>query len=292
MRTACSLANFTWDGGPAEIAPTIAEIARLADDAEFSTLTAMDHWFQIEMVGPPEHEMLEGYSVLAYAAALTRSIELQLLVTGVTYRHPGLLAKTVTTLDVLSGGRARLGIGAAWFEAEHQGLGVPFPSVGERFDRLDETLQIYRQMCSGSDAPYEGRHYQLARTLNSPMPLSDPYPPIMVGGMGPNRTLRLAARHAQAVNWFPVPPEQFQGLKDQLARHCEAEGTDPADIRLTIMAFHPDLSDRAAVDEFVAQMAVYADLGVDEVFLSPAGRDPLATVAALGERVVPRLAEL
>lgn len=292
MRTACSLANFTWDGGPSQIGPSIIEIAKLADDAGFSTLTAMDHWFQIEMVGPPENEMLEGYSVLAFAAGVTQYIELQLLVTGVTYRHPGLLAKTVTTLDVLSGGRARLGIGAAWFEEEHQALGVPFPSVAERFERLDETLAIYRQMCSDDDGPFVGQHYQLERTLNSPLPLQRPHPPIMVGGMGPTKTLRLAARHAQAVNWFPVPPDQFQELKDTLARHCETEGTDPTEIRITMMAFHPDPHDSAAVDGFVEQMSMYANLGVDEVFLSPNGPDPVAVVESLGEHVVPRLAEL
>lgn len=292
MKTACSLANFTWDGGAAAIGPTIAEIARIADDAGFSSLTAMDHWFQIEMVGPPEHDMLEGYSVLAFAAASTSRLNLQLLVTGVTYRHPGLLAKTVTTLDVLSGGRATLGIGAAWFEAEHLGLGVPYPPTAERFERLDETLAIFKQMCSDDDGPFEGAHYRLARTLNVPQPLSSPHPPIMIGGMGPTKTLRLAARHAQAVNWFPIGVPGFRGLKDTLAAHCDAEGTDVDGIRLTMMAMHPDCSDAAAVDGFVAEMAGYAELGVDEVFISPGGADPVATVAQIGEVLVPRLAGL
>ena len=292
MKTACSLANFTWDGGAAAIGPKIADIARLADDAGFSSLTAMDHWFQIEMVGPPEHEMLEGYSVLAFAAGITKRINLQLLVTGVTYRHPGLLAKTVTTLDVLSGGRATLGIGAAWFEEEHRALGVPYPPVAERFERLDETLAIYRQMCSDDDGPFDGTHYQLERTLNSPQPLTRPYPPIMIGGMGPTKTLRLAARHAQSVNWFPIGVDGFTGLQATLAAHCEAEGTDVDAIRLTMMAMHPDCADAAAVDAFVAEMAEYAAIGVDEVFLSPNGSDPVATVEQLGEVLVPRLAEL
>jgi len=292
MKTACSLANFTWDGGAAAIGPKIADIARIADDAGFSTLSTMDHWFQIEMVGPPENEMLEGYSVLAFAAGLTRRINLQLLVTGVTYRHPGLLAKTVTTLDVLSGGRATLGIGAAWFEEEHNALGVPYPPTAERFERLDETLAIFTQMCSDDDGPFDGDHYHLTRTLNSPRPLTSPHPPIMVGGMGPTKTLKLAARHAQAVNWFPIGVPAFGGLKATLAKHCEAEGTDVDAIRLTMMAFHPDCSDAAAVDAFVADMAEYAAIGVDEVFLSPSGSDPVPTVEQLGEVVVPRLAEL
>jgi F420-dependent oxidoreductase-like protein len=291
MKTACSLANFTWDGGTAAIGPKIAEVAQIADEAGFSSLTAMDHWFQIEIAGPPENAMLEGYSVLAFAAGLTKRINLQLLVTGVTYRHPGLLAKTVTTLDVLSGGRATLGIGAAWFEEEHVALGVPYPSTAERFERLDETLAIYDQMCSDDEGPFEGKHYQLARTLNSPQPLSG-RPPVMIGGMGPNKTLRLAARYAQAVNWFPIGTGAFQGLKATLAKHCETEGTDVDSIRLTMMAMHPDCSDPTAVDEFVAQMAEYAALGVDEVFLSPSTADPVPTVHAIGEILVPRLAEL
>lgn len=292
MRTACSIANFTWDGGAASIGPNIAEIARIADESGFSTLSAMDHWFQIPVVGEPELDMLEGYSVLAFAAAVTKRINLQLLVTGVTYRHPGLLAKTVTTLDVLSGGRATLGIGAAWFEEEHEGLGVPFPSVAERFERLDETLAIFRQMCSDDEGPFEGRHYHLTRTLNSPQPLTSPHPPIMVGGMGPTKTLKLAARYAQAVNWFPIGAPAFRGIRATLAKHCDDEGTDVDAIRITMMGRHPDCSDPVAVDEFVAQMAEYAAQGVDEVFLTPHGRDPVATVAQIGEVLVPRLAEL
>lgn len=293
MKASCSFANFTWDGGPARLAAAIAETARVADEAGFSALTAMDHWFQIETCGPPENEMLEGYSVLAFAAALTRRIELQLLVTGVTYRHPGLLAKTVTTLDVLSAGRARLGIGAAWFEEEHQGLGVPYPSTTERFERLDETLRIYRQMCGDDDSAFHGQHYQLARTLNSPQPLSSPYPEIMVGGMGPNKTLRIAARHAQSVNWFPTGVDAFEELKTILARHCDDEGTDVDDIRITIMAVPPsDVTDTAALDKFLAFLEPYAAFGVDEVFLSPTSGDPVTEVARWGDLLLPRMADL
>lgn len=293
MRAGCALANFTWDGGPAELGARIAATARAADEGGFSVLSAMDHWFQIELVGPPEREMLEGYSVLAFAAAATERIELQLLVTGVTYRHPGLLAKTVTTLDVLSGGRARLGIGAAWFEEEHDGLGVPFPPLSERFERLDETLAIYRKMCSDDDGPFEGRHYRLARTLNSPQPLSQPHPEIMIGGMGPNKTLRLAARHANSVNWFPTGVDKFEELKTILARHCDAEGTDVDDIRITMMAVPPaDCSDTAAVDKFLAFLEPYAKFGVDEVFISIVTGDPATEVAKQAEFLVPRMADL
>ncbi|NLA34168.1 MAG: LLM class F420-dependent oxidoreductase [Actinobacteria bacterium] len=293
MKASCSFANFTWDGGPAQLGPVIAETARVADEAGFSALSAMDHWFQIEVCGPPENEMLEGYSVLAFAAAVTSRLELQLLVTGVTYRHPGLLAKTVTTLDVLSGGRGRLGIGAAWFEEEHDGLGVPYPSTSERFERLDETLQIYRQMCSDDESAFHGKHYQLARTLNSPQPLSTPYPEIMVGGMGPNKTLKIAARHAQSVNWFPVGVDRFAELREVLARHCEEANTNVDDIRITMMAVPPnDVADTAALDKFLAFLGPYATFGVDEVFLSPTSGDPATEVARWGDLLVPRLAEL
>src|SRR5205085_7858113 len=178
MRIGLQVPSFTWPGGTAEIGARLAQIGRTADDAGFYSLWVMDHFFQIGMVGPPENAMLEGYSALSYLAGVTKHVKLGTLVTGVHYRHPGILVKTVTTLDVLSGGRAYLGIGAAWHEREAIGLGVPFPPLGERFRRLEETLQIAHQMWSGSVAPYQGRYYQLAEPLNSPPPLSKPHPPI------------------------------------------------------------------------------------------------------------------
>ncbi len=163
--------NFTLPGGPEALAGTLAATARAAEDGGCEMFTLMDHWFQMEQFAPAQDPMLEGYTALGYLAGLTQRMRLGLLVTGVTYRHPGLLAKTVTTLDVLSGGRAQLGIGAAWYEREHQGLGVPFPPVAERFERLEEALQICLQMWSDDDGPYEGRHYQLAETICSPRPV-------------------------------------------------------------------------------------------------------------------------
>ncbi|MGI8717072.1 MAG: LLM class flavin-dependent oxidoreductase, partial [Lapillicoccus sp.] len=179
MRIGLQVSDFTWPGSPESIGPTFARIARDADQAGMASLWVMDHFFQISMVGPAEHEMLEGYSALAFAAGVTERITLGTLVTGVTYRHPGLLVKTVTTLDVLSGGRAWLGIDAAWNEEEHRGLGVPYPPVAERFERLDETLQIARQMWDGDESPYAGAHYSLDRPLNSPPALSRPHPRIL-----------------------------------------------------------------------------------------------------------------
>ena len=165
------LVDFGLPGGPAAIAPTLAAVGRAAEEAGIDNLSCMDHWFQLEFFAGAQEPMLEGYTTLAFLAAHTTSVELQLLMTGVTYRHPGLLAKTVSTLDVVSGGRAALGIGAAWYEREHLGLGVPFPPLAERFERLEETLQIVRQMWSDEDGPFDGKHYQLAETLNVPQPL-------------------------------------------------------------------------------------------------------------------------
>src|SRR6476659_3053252 len=184
MRIGLQVPSFTWPGGSAAIGERLAEIGRTADDAGFASIWVMDHFFQIGVVGPPEEPMLEGYSALSYLAGVTKRARLGTLVTGVIYRHPGILVKTVTTLDVLSGGRAYLGIGAAWNEQEHRGLGVDYTPLGERFERLEETLQIAHQMWSGDDSPFAGKHYQLQRPLNSPPALSQPHPPILVGGGG------------------------------------------------------------------------------------------------------------
>jgi F420-dependent oxidoreductase-like protein len=292
MKVGVDFAKLTWAGGPAHLGPTAAEAIVLADESGFSTVAAMDHFFQIPVVGKVDEPMVDGYTFLGFAAGITSRVRLQLMVTGVTYRHPGLLAKIVTTLDVLSGGRAGLGIGAAWYDREHEALGVAFPPVSERFERLDETLRICLQMWSDDDGPFEGRHYQLAETLNSPQSLSDPHPEILIGGMGPKRTLRLAARHADAVNWFPIGHGPFGALKDTLAAHCETEGTDPDRIRITMLAFPPDLADHAAVDTWLDDIRGYSSLGVDEILLAPASPDPVREVDAWARELLPKVAEL
>src|SRR5712692_4872000 len=191
MRLGLQVPNFTWPNGQSQLGKTFGEIAERADKAGLYSLWVMDHFFQIRMGGPPENEMLEGWEALAFAAGKTSRIKLGTMVTGVTYRHPGILVKTATTLDVLSQGRAYFGIGAAWNENEHQGLGVPFPPTAERFERLEETLQIALQMWAGEDKAYDGKHYHLARTLNSPQSVQRPHPPILIGGSGERKTLRL-----------------------------------------------------------------------------------------------------
>jgi len=251
--------------------------------------TLMDHWFQMEQLGGPAEPMLEGYTALGYLAGLTRRMTLGLLVTGVTYRHPGLLAKTVTTLDVLSGGRAMLGLGAAWYEREHLGLGVPFPPVAERFERLEETLQVVAQMWSDDDGAYEGTHHRLAETVCVPRPLQRPHPPVLIGGSGERKTLRLVARYADACNLFGADPEVLRHKLEVLDRHCADAGRDPAQITRTVLGA-PDPV--AATDAFLRRMEEYAALGITHVQVMPTGPDPVAFVGELAERVAPRLAEI
>jgi F420-dependent oxidoreductase-like protein len=271
MRLGLQVPDFTWPGSPHSIAPTFARIARTAEASGMASLWVMDHFFQIEMVGPPEHEMLEGYTTLGFAAAVTEQLQLGTMVTGVTYRHPGILVKTVTTLDVLSEGRAYLGIGAAWFEDEHRGLGVPYPPLAERFERLEETLQIARQMWSGDESPYRGEYYQLERLLNSPPPIRQPHPPILIGGSGEKKTLRLVARYADACNIFDVGVDGVRHKLEVLRAHCEAEGRPYDEIERTTLgqlALSRDGREgTATVDQAVEHFAALAGIGIQHAIV-------------------------
>jgi F420-dependent oxidoreductase-like protein len=273
---------------------TVADVGRAADEAGVANLSLMDHYLQLDVLGGPEQPMLEGYTTLGFLAAATANVDLLLLCTGVTYRHPGLLAKIVTTLDVLSAGRAVLGIGAAWNEREHRALGVPFPPVAERFERLEETLQIVRQMWSDDDGPFEGRHYRLAETINVPQPLRRP--PIMIGGGGEKKTLRLVARYADACNLFASPraggPAAVEAKLAVLRAHCEREGTDYDRIQKTILYTGPLALGAAGGEQFAEEMTGYLAVGVTEVHVMPSGGDPVAFVENLGEHVLPHLAGL
>ncbi|MEU1588239.1 LLM class F420-dependent oxidoreductase [Micromonospora sp. NPDC005710] len=281
--------NYSTPADPAAIAPTLAQTAAIAEQAGVASFTVMDHFFQMDAVFAAEEPMLEAYTTLGYVAATTQRMTLGVLVTGVMYRYPGLLAKTVTTLDVLSGGRARLGIGASWYEREQVGLGVPVVPVAERFERLEETLRICLQMWSADDGPFNGKHYQLAETINSPQPLSRPRPPIMIGGGGEKKTLLLVARYADACNLFG------RGGSDDIARklevlrgHCAAEGRDYDAIEKTVVAAQAPLDD---TDAFLAEVSGYAALGVSEVQVTP-DRDPVEFAQRLGDEVLPRLADV
>jgi F420-dependent oxidoreductase-like protein len=280
--------NYSTPADPAAIAPTLAETAKIVDQAGFSTFTVMDHFFQMDHSGSAAEPMLEGYTTLGHVAAMTERVTLGVLVTGVMYRYPGLLAKTVTTLDVLSGGRARLGIGASWYEREQLGLGVPVVPVGERFERLEETLQICLQLWSDDNGPFNGRHYQLAETLCVPQPLSRPHPPILVGGGGEKKTLRLVARYADACNLFGSSPDDVGRKLDVLRGHCEAEGRDYDQITKTVLAVRPALAD---VDGFLTAAREYAALGVTEIEVMP-DRHPVEFAERISERVLPGVTEL
>jgi F420-dependent oxidoreductase-like protein len=288
MQLGIHFANFTLPGEPESIATALASTARTAEEVGCATFTLMDHWFQMEEFAPRQDPMLEGYTSLGFLAGQTSTIRLGLLVTGVTYRHPGLLAKTVTTLDVLSGGRAMLGIGAAWYEKEHLALGVPFPPTAERFERLEEALQICLQMWSDDEGPYEGAHYRLAETICRPRPISSPRPRILVGGSGEKKTLRLVAQYADACNLFTNDPDELQHKLDVLDRHCADVGRDPAEIQRTVLGFGDPVGDP---DGFVKAMAPLAAKGIDLVEVVPMTADPVAFAAGL-EPLVPRLAEL
>ena len=289
MQIGVHFMNFTLPGGPAGLRAAVGDTAVAAEEAGCDWFTAMDHWFQMEHFATAHDAMLEGYSVLSFVAAKTERLRLSLLVTGVTYRHPGLLAKTVTTLDVLSGGRAMLGIGAAWYEREHLALGVPYPPVSERFERLEETLQICEQMWSGDEGPYDGKYYQLAETICVPPPLQTPRPPILIGGGGEKKTLRLVAQYADACNLFGSSPDAVAHKLDVLRRHCDTLGRDYDSIQKTIIAQVDPAGD---VSEFLIAMERYAALGISLVEVAPAMPDPARWVTLLGEKVVGPLAQI
>ncbi|GII36399.1 LLM class F420-dependent oxidoreductase [Planotetraspora phitsanulokensis] len=281
--------NFSTPADPQLIAPTLAETARVAEQAGISSFTPMDHYFQMRHRRGGAHEpMLEGYTTLGYVAALTTRMTLGLMVTGAMYRHPGLLAKIVTTLDVLSGGRAQFGIGASWYEREQRGLGVPVVPMAERFERLEETVQICLQMWSDDDGPYRGRHYQLEETLCVPAPLGRPRPPIMIGGGGEKKTLRLVARYGDACNLFATGPEEVAHKLDVLRAHCDAEGRDYDAIEKTVMFSRPVLEETGV---FLAEAEEYARLGISEIQVLP-DRHPVDFTEHVAERVAPRVAAI
>ena len=284
------LPNFTWPDGPAKIGENLARIAAAAEDTGFTKLSVMDHVWQIGIVGPPELDMLEAYTTLGYLAAQTKSIELMAWVTAVTYREPGLLAKAVTTLDVLSGGRAWLGIGAAWNGDEANGLGLSFPPTAERFERLEETLQICLQMWSENEGPYAGKHYKLDRTLNSPQPISRPYPPILIGGGGEKKTLRLVAKYARACNLFGGGPDLEHKL-DVLRAHCQDVGRDYDEIEKTVMFSLDPGPNGEKVDALIEQLSGLAALGVSHAHGHLPNAHEITPLEILGERVIPVIAK-
>jgi len=289
MDVGIHIANLTWPGGTEAMAETLGTLAETAEAAGCDSVSVMDHYFQMEDFFPADEPMLEGYTCLGYLAARTSRVKLRVLVTGVTYRYPGLLAKIATTVDVLSNGRGELGIGAAWYEREHRGLGVTFPPVAERFECLEEALQICLQMWSDNDGPYEGRHYQLAETLCSPQPISKPHPPIMIGGGGEKKTLRLVAKYGDACNVFTPSVDEVRHKLDVLREHCKNEGRDYDTVRKTILYTGESVGE---TERFVEEMRGYGELGIESVIVMPMGETAVEQVKRLGDEVIPRLEKL
>ncbi|MFI6935898.1 LLM class F420-dependent oxidoreductase [Streptomyces sp. NPDC050287] len=292
MRVGVHINRFDHGGGGPALGAELAAAGAAAEAAGVSWLSVMDHYFQMEFNGGAEAPMLEAYTTLGYLAAHTSTVRLGALVTGVTYRHPGLLAKIATSLDVLSGGRATLGIGAAWYDREHHGLGVPFPPLKERFERLEETLRICLQMWDPeANGPYEGEHYRLAETLCVPAPLSSPHPEIMIGGGGELKTLRLVARYGDACNLFATSPEEVKHKLDVLRGHCERENRDYDEIRKTV-TYTGEPATEGDLDAFTRDMTGYTDLGIDTVIVGPRVGEPAAWIERFVAPAVRRLAAL
>ncbi|NEA69049.1 LLM class F420-dependent oxidoreductase [Streptomyces sp. SID12488] len=292
MRLGVHINRFNHPGGGPALGPELAAAGAAAEAAGVHRLTVMDHYFQMEFNGGAEDPMLEAYTTLGFLAAHTSTVRLGALVTGVTYRHPGLLAKIATTLDVLSGGRAGLGIGAAWYDREHEGLGVPYPATAERFERLEETLRICLQMWDpDTDGPFEGKHYRLAETLCVPAPVSSPRPEIMIGGGGERKTLRLVAQYADACNLFASTPEEVGHKLDVLRGHCDSVGRPYDDITRTLL-YMGDAPEENDVDAFVRDIEGYAKFGIETVMLGPRTGEPAAWIERFVAPAALRAAEL
>lgn len=292
MKLGLQIPSFTCPGGVTELAPTLARIGQAAEQAGFASLWVMDHFFQIEMIGKPEEPMLEGYSALNFLAAVTKQIRLGTLVTGVIYRYPGILVKTVTSLDVLSGGRAYFGIGAGWYEREAVGLGVPFPPLKERFERLEETLQIALQMWSGKVASYSGKHYRLAETLNLPQPISQPHPPILIGGAGEKKTLPLVAKYGDACNLYAFENlEVLRAKLDVLRQNCDAIGRPYDEIERTAVGRLEVGHGAASARQAIEYCRSVSDAGIQHLIVSIPNDYEITPIELVGKEIIPAVAE-
>ncbi|HEY3611790.1 MAG TPA: LLM class F420-dependent oxidoreductase [Pseudonocardiaceae bacterium] len=287
MKIGLQIPDFTWPGGPAELGPTLARIASTADQAGFEYIAVMDHFFQIRAVGPSEHDMLEAYTTLGFLAGHTTRARLLTLVTGAIYRYPGVLAKIITTLDVLSQGRGMLGIGAGWNEEESRGLGIPFPPVKERFEHLEDALEVALRMWSDDESPYRGHQVDLARALNSPQALTRPHPPIMIGGGGEKKTLRFVAKYAQSCNLFPGP--ELEHKLEVLREHCAREGRDYDEIEKTAYHVFDVGPDGERVPETIAALKELADRGIDTAIGGVRDVHTITPLEIIGRDVIPAM---
>jgi len=296
MKLALQLNNYIWDGGPAKLGLTLTKIGQTADEYGFSTIAVADHlWAVPPWMGPVEGQVPECYTTLAFLAAATRRIDLMALASPPHFRYPGMLAKIVSTLDSLSGGRTWLGIGAGDYAEEAQGLGMPYPPAGERFEMLEETVQICLHMWSGEhgdEQPFHGKHFSIERAINSPqMPGTPtrPHPPIMIAGSGEQKTLRLVARYADACNIQPGPG--IPGKLDVLRRHCEAEGRDYNSIERTCPFLFDPGEDGSKVNELIGQLRWLAGMGIQTVYGAVPHVDQITPLEVIGREVVPAVAE-
>src|SRR5687768_9748609 len=293
MKLGLQLNSFDWNGGPERFGRTLADIARSAEGAGFDRIAVADHLWQHPIMGGPVAYEPECYTTLAFLAANTGQTKLTAMVSGVHFRYPAVLAKTVTTIDVLSGGRAWLGIGSGHYEEEATGLGIPFPPQRERFEMLEETVQIALRMWSGErgdERPFEGEHYRLDRPLNLPQSISRPHPPIMIAGDGEKKTLRLVARYADACSLRPGP--QVPRKLDVLRRHCEEEDTDYDSIEKTC-AFAFDVGERGEnVDELIGQLRWLSGMGIETVIGFLPRVDRISPLETIGKKVIPVVADL
>jgi F420-dependent oxidoreductase-like protein len=285
MDIGLQIPDFTWPNGPSALGPELAAVARTADQAGFGYLAVMDHFFQISAVGPTENDMLEAYTTLGFLAGHTERAKLLTVISGVHYREPGLLAKAVTTLDVLSGGRAMLGIGAGWNEEESRGLGFPFPPLAERFERLEDTVRYVLQMWSADDGPFAGKHYQADRLLNVPQALSRPHPPIMIGGGGERKTLRLVAQYAQACNLFNTP--DLEHKLDVLRQHCDTVGRDYDEITKTVYQPLDTGANGEKTQQLIDELGRLHGLGVQVAIGSVPHVQQLDQLQRIGTDVIP-----
>ncbi len=300
MKIGLQIFRFDWSGGQENIAPTLRTIARTAEEAGFYSVWVMDHFFQMEMMLPAEQPMLEGYTAMTYIAALTECMKLGILVTGNIYRHPGHLIKVVTTLDVLSGGRAYLGIGAGWYERESLGLGLPFPSMKERFERLEETLQIAHQMWKDDLTPINGQHYQLAEPMNHPQPVSRPHPPIMIGGGGEKKTLRMVAQYGDACNLFSggslkdvqAAKEQIRHKLDVLREHCQTLGRNYDEIERTALGSATLTAGGLSAAEVVDMCGELAEVGIQHAIFNMNNIQEIIPLEIFGRDIIPAVAAL
>jgi F420-dependent oxidoreductase-like protein len=292
MKLGVQIVRFDWPGSPSSIRETLARIARAAEEAGLDSLWVMDHFFQIRGIGRMDDPMLEAYTTLSYLAALTRRIHLGVLVCGVVYRHPAVLIKIATTLDVLAGGRTYFGIGAAWNQQEADGLGIPFPATPVRFELLEDTLRAAHHMWTDDRRPLQATHLHMARPLSVPAPLSKPHPKILVGGDGERKTLRLVARYADACNLFAGDTDRLRRKLGILRQHCDDLGRNYDDIERTSLDSIPSGRSGISAADMIVACRSQAAVGIQHAIVSLPGGREIEAIETLGREVVPAAAQL